>query len=134
MNKMSYQEDSIDWQAIRNIDAWLDDNVGKRYKHQPLAQDWARISKVAEELGEAIQAFISYTGQNPRKVVAHNMDDVLRELADVTSTAILAMQHFTKDSAETRDILRQKLTIIEARVLTHRLPEDDDMRFPYEPQ
>ncbi len=77
---------------------------------------WARISKVAEELGEAIQAFIGYTGQNPRKGVVNSRNDVLNELADVIMTGILAMQHFVKDPYEVRQILREKLAAIEKRV------------------
>ena len=122
---MSYMDDSIDWQAIRNIDEWLDENVGKEYQGQPLAQDWARISKVGEELGEAIQAFIGVTGQNPRKGRTHITEEVMNELADVVFTAILAIQHFTKDTAKTSDILRRKLTTIEARVLTKRSGDNE---------
>lgn len=44
----------MDYVAIEVIDYWLDQSVGLEYIKQPLAQDWARISKVAEELGEAI--------------------------------------------------------------------------------
>jgi NTP pyrophosphatase (non-canonical NTP hydrolase) len=113
---MSYQEDSVDWQAVEVIDRWLDAYAGLQYQDQPLAQDWARLSKVAEELGEAIQAFIGYTGQNPRKGIVNSKDDVLDELADVVFTGILCVQHFTKDSQEVRDILRRKLRRIEERV------------------
>ncbi len=113
---MGYSEDSIDWQAVERIDAWLDAHAGLRYQDQPLSQDWARLSKVAEELGEAISAFIGVTGQNPRKGVTGTMGDVLDELADVAFTAIFCAQHFTKDTQETRDILRRKLAKIETRV------------------
>lgn len=113
---MSYMEDTVDWQAVEAIDAWLDGFASQEYKDQPLAQDWARISKVAEELGEAIQAYIGYTGQNPRKGVVNSRDDVLGELADVAMTAILAMQHFTKDSGYVRATLRSKIRVLEKRV------------------
>jgi hypothetical protein len=52
---MSYADDTIDWQSIRDIDAWLDRAVSGMYTDQPLAQDWARLSKVAEELSEALE-------------------------------------------------------------------------------
>jgi phosphoribosyl-ATP pyrophosphohydrolase len=113
---MSYQEDTFDWQAIRDIDAWLDREVSQEYRNQPLAQDWARITKIAEELGETVQAFIGYTGQNPRKGVTNGREEVLNELADVVFTATLALQHFVKDPQEVRDILRRKLAAIEKRV------------------
>lgn len=112
---MSYQEDTIDWQAMTYVDAWLDNAVQQQYKNQPLAQDWARISKVAEELGEAIQAFIGYTGQNPRKGIINDIEDVLDELADTALTAMLAMLHFTKNSSEVCGILEGKIARIERR-------------------
>lgn len=104
---MSYQEDSIDWQVIETVDRWLDDFVPTVYD-KTLAQDWARISKVSEELGEAVQAFIGFTGQNPRKGVTNGLDPVLDELADTALTAIFAMQHFTKNTSVVREILRAK--------------------------
>lgn len=115
--KVSYMEDTIDWQMVEFIDTWLDANSAESYKDQPLAQDWARISKVQEELGEAIQCFIGYTGQNPRKGVINDLDDVLEELADTAITALFAMHHFTKSSSETRSLLRDKLTRIYRRAL-----------------
>jgi NTP pyrophosphatase (non-canonical NTP hydrolase) len=122
---MSYQEDSIDWQAISDIDQWLDDGVSMDYRIQPLAQDWARIAKVIEELGEAVQAMIGYTGQNPRKGVTNGRDKVLEELADVVFTAILAIQHFTKNDSETRRVLSEKLLLIERRAGLKPYPVPD---------
>jgi hypothetical protein len=103
---MSYHEDSIDWQQLAEFDCYLDECVSADYKAEPLAQDWARISKVSEELGEAVAKFILLTGQNPRKGMHGSMDDVLEELADTAFTAIYAIQHFTKNDARTRQVLR----------------------------
>lgn len=82
------------------VDAHLDDNVSKPYQRHPLAQDWARVSKVAEELGEAINELILWTGQNPRKGNADSTarERLITELQDVALTAIYAIQHFTKES------------------------------------
>lgn len=113
---MSYLEDTIDWQDVVAIDRWLDAHAGMKYQDQPLAQDWARLAKVIEELGEAIQAFIGFTGQNPRKGITHSSDDVLDELADVVFTGVFCMQHFTKNPHDVRDILRRKLAKIATRV------------------
>lgn len=114
-NSVSYLEDSIDWQAVEFIDKWLDQNVSTAYLSEPLAQDWARIAKIQEELGEAIQAFIGMTGQNPRKGFTHTEKEVLDELADTLITTILAMQHMTKDTALVRTIIKVKLAKIERR-------------------
>ncbi|MCP2342971.1 MazG-like family protein [Actinomadura rupiterrae] len=49
------------------------------------------ILKITEELGEAVQAYIGVTGQNPRKGVHSTRDDVQKELSDVIITAGIAM-------------------------------------------
>lgn len=102
---------------IADIDAWLDREVAKDYKDQPMAQDWARISKVAEELGEVIQEFIGATGQNPRKGVYSDLTKVTDELADVVLTGILAIQHFTKDSELTWQIVIDKIVFLHKRAV-----------------
>jgi NTP pyrophosphatase (non-canonical NTP hydrolase) len=93
---------------ITALDAWLDDNVSAMYREQPLAQDWARLSKMAEEVGECIQAYIGATGQNPRKGIVNDMDDVLDEAVDVIVTAIMFIQHTTKDAMQTADLIEDR--------------------------
>jgi photosystem II stability/assembly factor-like uncharacterized protein len=89
-------------ESVTEIDAWLDGEVAATYRGQPLAQDWARVAKVTEEAGEAIEALIAWTGQNPRKPQRPEARaELLTELADVALTAILAIQHFTKDAGQT---------------------------------
>lgn len=58
------------------------------------------IMKIAEELGEAVQAHIGVTGQNPRKGVYGSREDVLKELADVILTAGIAMISVADGDAE----------------------------------
>jgi hypothetical protein len=97
-----------DLAGIAKMDAWLDDNVSDEYKRQPLAQDWARVCKVAEELGETIQKLIGATGQNPRKGIVNDMDDMLDEMADTLITGILCIQHFTKDADQTMTLIQDR--------------------------
>lgn len=96
----------ISRKIIEDVDRILDAHVSDDYKVQPLAQDWARISKVIEELGEAISEWILYTGQNPRKErdpeAYHRL---LAELADTAMTGIYAIQHFTKNADVTMTVL-----------------------------
>lgn len=76
--------------ALVALSKWVDArNVGR----DPEAQMWGRISKINEEAGEAIAAFIGVTGQNPRKGVTHEMADVIGELYDVIITALGAIEH-----------------------------------------
>ncbi|MEV6692661.1 MazG-like family protein [Micromonospora sp. NPDC051196] len=56
-----------------------------------------RILKVTEEAGEVAAAWIGTIGQNPRKGVTHNTDDVAAELADVVLTALVAITSLGHD-------------------------------------
>ena len=115
----------IPWNAIRDIDVWLDDQVSDTYKAQPLAQDWARVAKAGEEHGEAIAALIGMTGQNPRKGFTHDRGDLFKELSDIAATAILAMQHFTKDTAITASILNERIYSLHSRIPLSWVNPDD---------
>jgi len=50
-----------------------------------------RLLKIAEEAGEAAQAFIGMTGQNPRKGVSHSRDDLCAEICDVVLASLVAL-------------------------------------------
>ncbi|WP_146778960.1 MazG-like family protein [Actinomadura craniellae] len=71
--------------------------------------------KIAEEFGEAVQAYIGVTGQNPRKGVHGTRDDVQKELADVIITAGIAMIAIAGgDTEDARAHLEKRLdTVIE---------------------
>ena len=103
-------------EVVRDADVWLDGDVSRPYKGQPLAQHWARVAKVAEEVGEAIEALIGVTGQNPRKGVCADEGDLLAELADTALTAILAIQHFTKDAGQTDRVLQVSFGKLASRI------------------
>lgn len=95
---------------VAEIDQMLDDGTSDIYHRHPLAQDWARVAKAAEEAGEAVSALISWTGQNPRKKRnIGDYDKLLDELADVALAGIYALQHFTKDTATTDTLIRERL-------------------------
>lgn len=75
------------------------------------------IMKIAEEFGEAVQAHIGVTGQNPRKGVYGSREDVLKELADVIVTAGIAMIAVAEgDAAEAKHHLDQRLETVTSRV------------------
>jgi NTP pyrophosphatase (non-canonical NTP hydrolase) len=71
---------------------WIDESPANASR-DPEARTWGRLSKVAEEAGEVISAFIGVTGQNPRKGVSDTMDHVVEELLDVAVTALVAYVH-----------------------------------------
>jgi hypothetical protein len=103
LRALNYREELrglVEW-----MDTDLDNNVADRYKEQPFAQDWARVAKVAEETGEAIDALIGWTGQNPRKGVYCAPENLHEELCDVALTGLYALQHFLKDGDKTMNAL-----------------------------
>ncbi|MEU8968758.1 MazG-like family protein [Streptomyces monashensis] len=59
-----------------------------------------RILKLSEEVGEVAEAVIGATGQNPRKGVTHDWDDVQAELCDVAITALVALRTLTPEARE----------------------------------
>lgn len=123
----------IDKTIVTLVDLWLDNAVSPDYQAQPLAQDWARISKLIEELSEALAEYhyltandrarldsitqrlgkviaelILATGQNPRKPQdPAAFDRMLREIADTVMTGVYGLQHFTKNADLTEHYLRQ---------------------------
>jgi NTP pyrophosphatase (non-canonical NTP hydrolase) len=101
---------------VRDVDAHLDANTAEPYRRQPLAGDWARITKVCEEAGEVWKALSKATGENPRKGVCGTWDELLEELGDTASAALCAIQHVTKDEARTAAVLVAALEKAHRRV------------------
>jgi hypothetical protein len=107
----------IDWQIVRQADIWLDDAVSADYQNQPLAQDWARVAKMSEEIGEAIAELISMTGQNPRKPRdSQAYVKFLKEMGDAVITGILGIQHFTKDTELTQEVINGAIAKLAGRI------------------
>ncbi len=81
-------------QAVDASVAWLDAHNGTGEHELTL-----RILKVTEEAGEAAGAWIGTMGQNPRKGVTHDREQVGAELADVVVTALVAIESLGLDPA-----------------------------------
>ncbi|SNT61006.1 ADP-ribose pyrophosphatase YjhB, NUDIX family [Actinomadura meyerae] len=73
------------------------------------------VLKVAEEVGEAAQAYIGMTGGNPRKGVHKDRTDVLDELADVMLAAAVPMVDLAGGAAQAEAHLAGRLGIVSAR-------------------
>jgi len=107
----------INWTTVRRADIWLDEAVSADYINQPLAQDWARVAKMSEEIGEAIAELISMTGQNPRKPRdPEAYVKFLKEMGDAVVTGILGIQHFTKDTEFTSEVINAAITKLAGRI------------------
>lgn len=98
------------WATIRGLVDWLDSENGRSREEITL-----RLLKLSEEAGEAAQAWIGVTGQNPRKGVTHTPADVADELCDVIVTAAVALASVIDDPAGHLDA---KLTTISQRTKT----------------
>ncbi|MFH8803480.1 MazG-like family protein [Streptomyces sp. NPDC017936] len=84
------------WATVDALCAWLDADQPVRGREAVLL----RVLKLSEEVGEAAQAVIGATGQNPRKGTSHTWQDVESELCDVVITALVALRTLTPDARE----------------------------------
>ncbi len=84
-------------EAIAAISDWIDEAPANATR-DPEARTWGRLSKVFEEGGEVVSAYIGMTGQNPRKGITHNVGHVEEELLDVALTALAAYFHLSRDA------------------------------------
>lgn len=87
---------------------WIDTSPANAVRDREAAA-WGRISKVSEECGEVIEAFIGVTGQNPRKGIHGCIDDVVEELLDVAVTALAAVEHFNDNDGSSLDLFAAKV-------------------------
>lgn len=94
------------------LSQWIDANNAHRDSE---AVAWGRIAKIAEENGEAIEAFIGATGQNPRKGFTHTIEQVLEELLDVAITALGAYEHLDDHQGRSLDELAYKIRKVALR-------------------
>ena len=88
-------------EAVEMVDAYLDSHRSPDYLEQPLANDWARVTKVCSEAGEVMDALANLTGENYRKGTCGTRAELLGELGDCVSAAMCAIQHLTKDTGQT---------------------------------
>ena len=75
------------WSTIHRLVGWLDQENGRSREEIGMRV----IGKLTEEQGEVAQAWIGYTGQNPRKGVTHTLPEVAGELVDVMVAAAVAL-------------------------------------------
>lgn len=98
--------------ALTRLSQWIDEGNAHRDGE---AVTWGRLSKLSEEVGEVIAAFIGATGQNPRKGVTHTVVDVGDELLDLAITALAAHEHLTLHTGDSLDRLVRKIYAVAKR-------------------
>ncbi|GAA3142408.1 MazG-like family protein [Nonomuraea roseoviolacea] len=89
---------------IHALSAWIDQSPDNLHR-DPEALLWGRVAKVAEEAGEAINALVGVTGQNPRKGRSATRKELEYELLDVALTALTALAHLRADEPEPAALL-----------------------------
>lgn len=97
---------------LAELSRWID---YANYPRHPEAVTWGRLSKLSEEVGEVIRAWIGVTGQNPRKGVTHTHDDVRKELLDVAVTALAAYEHMTGNRGDSLQALFEHILFLYKR-------------------
>ncbi|GAA2676259.1 MazG-like family protein [Streptomyces lunalinharesii] len=88
--------DAAPWRTVEALVGWLDRESALPKEQERLL----RVLKLSEEVGEAAQAVIGATGQNPRKGRSHTWDDVHAELCDVIVTAMVALRTLTPEARQ----------------------------------
>jgi len=97
--------------ALVALSEWIDEGNAHR---DPEAVTWGRITKIGEEFGEVVAAYIGATGQNPRKGVTHDLGHVCDELLDVAVTALGAYEHLM-GSGDALEALDYKIVKVATR-------------------
>lgn len=97
---------------IAALSEWIDNGNAHR---DPEAILWGRVAKVGEEHGEAIQALVGMTGQNPRKGVTHDSMDLIQELLDTAVAALGAVEHLTGNRGQSIALLNHKVRNVAER-------------------
>jgi NTP pyrophosphatase (non-canonical NTP hydrolase) len=76
---------------MRQISEQYEDFLLACLKQNPGRPEEAQIFKVGEEVGEVVEAYLSYRGWNWRKANGASAWEVCMELADVAMTAMAAI-------------------------------------------
>ncbi|MFC4508483.1 MULTISPECIES: hypothetical protein [Streptomyces] len=99
------------WPTLRSFVEWLDRHNGRDWHETAM-----RLLKVAEEAGEAAQAYITSRGRNPRKAPTSGVHQVTDELVDVAVTALVALHSFVANPEEHFNAKLQEISDRVARV------------------
>lgn len=92
--------------SLVSLSKWVDEYNAWRNREAAL---WGRVAKVCEESGEAMQAMIGLTGQNPRKGSHVTRLQLREELLDVAVTALGAVEHLDGHTGESIELLLDKI-------------------------
>lgn len=98
--------------ALVDISRWIDAANAHRHSETNL---WSRVSKAAEEGGEAMDALRGSLGENPRKGIVNTLDDVVEELLDAAVAALGAVEHIHHHDGQALALLNDKIMRVRDR-------------------
>lgn len=101
-------------EKIAAISRWVDEAPCNRDRDVE-ALGWHRVAKASEEAGEAISAWLVYTGGNPRKEPAAGVGAVIEELLDTAVAALGAVEHLTGNQGNAMIFLASKVDAVHVR-------------------
>jgi hypothetical protein len=100
---------------LASLSQWIDDSYASDLHPETVL--WRRVAKAGEEHGEAMKALGGLVGENPRKGVTHDREDLIEELLDEAVAALGAVEHLTGNRCQALGLLHDKVD----RVLTRSL-------------
>ncbi len=98
---------------VSGISQWVDTSPANAAR-DPEALGWHRVTKVAEEAGEVVSAWLLYTGGNPRKSPG-SLNDVIEELLDTAIAALGAVEHLTGNLGLSVEMMAEKALRVRSR-------------------
>lgn len=102
------------------ISAWLDGSPSY-VALDPEAHLVRRCVKAGSEFGEMLDALYGSLGENPRKGVTHTRHDLRRELLDVATAALGAVEHLEGNVGTALALLDAHIRAVAVRAVAHGL-------------
>ena len=106
--------------TLMEVSDYIDNHTSSQYLESELTLNLAKIVKLAGEVGEAAEAYITMTGGNYRKPATFGEEEYLGEVADVVLTGILLILHHTGSPAVTGNVLVTKIEQTVTRMQQHK--------------
>jgi NTP pyrophosphatase (non-canonical NTP hydrolase) len=107
------------FQLAADYERWMRAHHGATTTELSVAEATMRLLKVTEEVGEVAAAWVGATSYNPRKGPTHGVEDVVKELGDVVSSALIAIVALGYDPAE---IMAEHEQLTRQRMFEHPPP------------
>jgi NTP pyrophosphatase (non-canonical NTP hydrolase) len=101
--------------VAQDVDVQLDEYYDHKYNGNAYAIRLARVTKCCEESGEVWRALDRLHSVPDHQKEYTEMSDVLDELGDVVTSAVSAIQHLTKDTNLTRNVIERAFSKADER-------------------